>query len=344
MKKALLCVAILALMAGSAYAADWNFYGSARVETFYTSNDNGSGTDTDNFSETLQGNARIGARVKVSDELSGRFEYGASSGNANIRLLYGTWDFGAGKLRVGQDYTPLYLPISNQVYNGDNGLDGWGEPAPSRTAQLKLMFGNFQVAALEPGNDYYNGTSVVDTSTETKLPRLEARYRVKMDNWWAAAAVGYNTFEVNSDEDVDAYIGTLAGGFKVGQFSLDGEIFAGENVGNLIGASDVANSADSGKGYAEYSSSTLKDNEAFGYEVVAAYMFNEMFSIEAGLGYQEFDLDGATSEDEVWAYYLQLPITMAPGVFVVPEIGKVDYEEDGQGDITYFGAKWQINF
>ena len=35
MKKIIVAVASLALMAGSAYAADWNFYGSARVSTFW---------------------------------------------------------------------------------------------------------------------------------------------------------------------------------------------------------------------------------------------------------------------------------------------------------------------
>jgi len=155
MKKALLCVAIMAIMVGSASAADWNFYGSARVATFYTDADNGDGTSTENFSESLQGNARIGARVKVSDELTGRFEYGASGGDANVRLLYGTWNFGPGALTVGQDYTPLYMPVSNQVYGTDNGLGGWGEPYPGRHGQIKLIFGGFQFALVEPDTTYY---------------------------------------------------------------------------------------------------------------------------------------------------------------------------------------------
>jgi hypothetical protein len=32
----------------------------------------------------------------------------------------------------------------------------------------------------------------------------------------------------------------------------------------------------------------------------------------------------------------------------VPEVGMIDFDEDAakveQGDVTYFGAKWQINF
>ena len=91
----------------------------------------------------LQGNSRIGAAVKVSDALSGRFEYGASNGNANIRHLYGVWNFGAGSLLVGQHDGPLRHPGSDQVYAGDAGLGGWGEMSSPRKAQLKLMIDTF---------------------------------------------------------------------------------------------------------------------------------------------------------------------------------------------------------
>jgi hypothetical protein len=39
-------------------------------------------------------------------------------------------------------------------------------------------------------------------------------------------------------------------------------------------------------------------------------------------------------------------INIAPGVFIVPEFGKVEYEGNDVdlGDFTYWGAKWQINF
>jgi len=46
--------------------------------------------------------------------------------------------------------------------------------------------------------------------------------------------------------------------------------------------------------------------------------------------------------DEVQSYYLNMPITLAEGVSIVPEIGVVDYNESGQDEITYGGAKWQI--
>jgi len=91
------------------------------------------------------------------------------------------------------------------------------------------------------------------------------------------------------------------------------------------------------------------DNDGYGFIVVAGAKINDMFSVEAGYGYveTEFDLTGPV-EDGAASYYLQFPITLAPGVYVTPEVGMIDYDEDPGGydesDTTYFGAKWQINF
>ncbi|MCF8136214.1 MAG: hypothetical protein K9K63_02785, partial [Desulfotignum sp.] len=107
MKKLMVLVAALALVAGSAMtaaAADWNFYGSARIATFFVDQENNVASnnpayvDTSSYNQGLQGNSRIGASVKVSDELTGGFEYGTG---VNVRKLYGEWNFGAGSLLVG---------------------------------------------------------------------------------------------------------------------------------------------------------------------------------------------------------------------------------------------------
>ena len=79
MKNVIVVLAALALMAGSAHAAEWNFYGIVRMGTFWLDADEISGPDGDvQYSEFLYSTSRIGAKVKVSDELIGRFEYGAS--------------------------------------------------------------------------------------------------------------------------------------------------------------------------------------------------------------------------------------------------------------------------
>ena len=354
MKKIIVAVAALALMAGSAYAADWNFYGSARVSTFWKDVDVDGGPDPDTqFEETLQSNARIGATVKVSDELTGRFEYGASGGDANIRLLYGEWNFGAGKLLVGQDYTPMYLPGSNQVYKNDNALDGWGNVNGNlRKAQIKLTFGDFQIAFVENITDYFDHGlgDITDDNVDVIMPIIMAKYALTFDNWVFTLAGGYQTFDVDNgtvDDDVTSWGLGLDVAVTFGALSVTGQVNGGTNVGNLynIDVSDL----DVGAGYAVVLGDEVVDNDAMGFRVAVAYAFNEMFGVEVGYGYQqtEFDVSGS-EEDEVQSYYIQFPITLAPGVHIVPEVGVVDYEDDfagnGEDEITYFGAKWQINF
>ena len=353
MKKIIVAVAALALMASSAYAADWNFYGSARVSTFWYDVDVDGGPDPDTqFDEALQGNARIGAKVKVSDELTGAFEYGAKNGTANIRKLYGEWNFGAGKLLVGQDYVPMYLPGSNQVVDDDAALSGWGEVDGSRQAQIKLTFGDFQIAFVENNTDYFDHGlgDTTDDNVEVVIPMIQVQYALTFDNFVITMAGGYQTFDVDNgavDDDVTSWGLGLDVAATFGAFSITGQVNGGTNVGNIynIDVSDLA----VGAGYAVVIGDEIVDNDAMGFRVAVGYTFNEMFGVEVGYGYQqtEFDTSGS-EEDEVQSYYIQFPITLAPGVHIIPEVGVVDYEDDfagnGEDEITYFGAKWQINF
>jgi hypothetical protein len=84
-----------------------------------------------------------------------------------------------------------------------------------------------------------------------------------------------------------------------------------------------------------------------GYAIAAGFKANDMFAFEAGYGYVEVEeMGGALEDNEVQSYYVQSTITLAPGVFITPEIGMLDGKEDGAGNFEtmYYGAKWQINF
>lgn len=367
MKKFIVAVAALALMAGSAYAAEWNFYGSARVATFYNDVEtiNSVTADAKNISEALQSNSRIGANVKVSDELTGRFEYGTG---VNVRLLYGEWNFGAGKFLVGQDYVPLYTEGPGQVYSTDNGLIGWGLAYGGRKAQLKLTFGDFQIAAVAPNTTFIqnaglpattaaNGLGAAafgTTTSEVKLPQIQAAYKFSGDNWFVKAIGGFQTFEINTGaatnaQDATSYHLGLQADMSIGAFKLGAQVSGGENSGNLISV-DVNGGligTASNNGYALYDTTNNKviDTEVFMWYAYAGYTVNDMFGLQIGYGQTkaEYDFAGAQS-DESSSYYLQAPITLAPGVFVIPEIGVIDYQETNQTETTYFGAKWQINF
>jgi len=83
--------------------------------------------------------------------------------------------------------------------------------------------------------------------------------------------------------------------------------------------------------------------------LVAGMKVSDMLSFEAGLGYRNDATDGGGPKNtSPMAVYLQSVVTLAPGVFLIPEVGYYDYDNNADGDdagsLMYVGGKWQINF
>ncbi len=341
MKTLLIILLINLSLVMTAAASDWNFYGSSRVATFYTKTDNKGTPDQNNFDQSLQGNARIGARVKVSDELVGRFEYGSG---VNLRHLYGEWDFGPGKFLVGQTDSPLNTPLSNQVYDADENLNHYGNIYAGRQPMLQLSFGGFKIAAVSPDTD---SLGIANAEDEIRIPKIETSYQYNFNNGHVIANAGYNSYELtdpatSADHDVDSYIVGVGGKVNLGRTFIAGNIYWGQNTGPYNFALNVDDMP-------VFTTSTLIDSDAFGYMLVAGLKLDDMFSFEAGYGYAEAELDSsAVKEDNVASYYINATITLAPGVFFVPEIGVIDNKHDKNGneesEINYYGIKWQIDF
>ena len=227
MKKLFVClfaVSMALVLVGSAVAADWSFYGSARTGTWWLSRSGDTGTiysnsalsgngtgDSDlDMNYSLQGNARVGAKVRSGD-ISGRFEYGASGGTANIRILKGVWDFGAGEFTVGQDYTPIsWLHYSNQVLLGDEGMLGFGLMYTGRKPMLQLKYGGFKVALIKPdvisdpkelgpqaaiyGGEFMN-LAYTDMDIDVVLPKIEVAYHYAADNFFVDVGAGFQSHD-----------------------------------------------------------------------------------------------------------------------------------------------------
>jgi hypothetical protein len=339
MKKFIVIFAIVAMIASPAMAAEWNFFGSARMSTFRDSFSADNADDIDNTTWALQGNSRIGANVKAGD-VTGAFEYGTG---VNVRKLYGEWNFGAGALLVGQTYTPANFFPSNQVWGGDADLLPYGGIYRGRHPMIQLKFGTFKLAFVSPDAVSDLGTGV---GTEATFPQIEASYKFKTDMFYVDVFGGYQTYELRDAQglDVDSYIAGANLGLTFGPASIMGGAWLGKNTGPygmwVESADDpVLNAA----------GTEIIDNDLFGWLAVVNFKANDMLSFEAGYGHVETELDvDAAQADDTDSYYVNAVITFAPGVFIVPEIGMVDYQDDAagadQGDNTYFGAKWQINF
>lgn len=332
-------------ISGAAQAADWNFYGSANVGTFYMDSDL---DDSTNLEMGLNPGSAIGAEVTVSDSLSAGFEYGAEDGSANLVLLYGQWHFGAGSLMVGQNEVPVFQGISGQVVDDDRGLDGLGEFNPGERAQIRLAVGTLQIAIVEPdvavSIDDSGEIVLDDGAAEVKMPALHVKYGFEGNNWDAGISGAAAKFDY-ADQSVTSYVAVASMGFTLDRLRLMGQGWMGRNVGNLA-AQDVDGSGENG--YAVYEGGQIHDVDAWGIALAATYVFNDMISMEAGYGYVDLDYGDAAlfgaDDDKVQSYYLNLPITLAEGVTIVPEIGVIDYDRGGQDKISYGGAKWQIEF
>jgi hypothetical protein len=217
MKKLFIVFAALCL-AVPAMAADWNFYGSARFATFYTDDFDPDVAGEDSVTNLLwdqQGNSRIGANVKVNDEIGGRFEMSDSFGN--LRLLYGTYTFGSGyTFQIGQDYTPSSSYFySNSVLDDDGDLLGVG------VLRRPGSHGAAEAGWDETGGDQAEHPGVAGgLETETMLPKLEASYGYKADNFFVDVFGGYQTYEVRNragaDFDIDSYVLGIGGGVNFG--------------------------------------------------------------------------------------------------------------------------------
>ena len=371
MKKLLVILMVLAFVA-PAMAAEWNFYGSARMTYIYYDRDKeqnlGTAGDTDGVNDDtdlrfdLQGNSRIGAKVKASDAVSGRFEWGVSSSNVGTRLMYGVWNFGSGKLTVGQDYTPSYTGISGQVGNSgagdDSNLLATGVTYLSRDPQIKFTFGDFQLAFLRNDaavNDY--AAAFGYDSTDSLFPKVEAAYTFKTDSMMFKPYLGFQTFDVETpgvgqtDETVTSYLAGVYGKLNFGAAYVNFNVFYAQNPGDygLV----LADGGEAGAFAGVDATGDIEDADGYGAALVVGFKINDMVKIEAGVGIIDFETEvlGQDVEDDSMTYYVQLPITLAKGVYIIPEIGAVDDDEVDAGlasfdqeGYTYYGFKMQINF
>lgn len=363
MKKLIVAMAALALMATSAYAAEWDFYGSATVDTFWSDDDQNAGTDnvdTQIQADLIGSGSVIGANVKVSDELTGRFEYANANANAvSLRHIYGEWNFGAGSLIVGQTDGAFDTDISTQVFD-DGHVGTMGCADTGRAPLVKFVFGGLKFNIEAPELGIVTGAAApVTTTSEATLPQINASYTFTLNNISIELGGAYQTYEYEpvaggTEFDVTSYVVGAQFGATLGAFNLAASIFGGENAANLVGVDTAVDTtsytAARSEGYAYYDGAKVYDAESFGFALVGSYTINEMFAISAGYGYAENTVDvaaGTVSEDdEACTYYVNLPITLAPGVVITPEIGVVDYEEalTTEDTTTYFGARWKISF
>lgn len=380
MKKLFVFMVAAALVMGCvlpAMAADKevSFYGNVRMDTFWIDRDRNTANmlappgaaynrtpntlfdETDVWWDICAGCSRFGARFKAGD-VSANVEIRPNNGSY-YRQWWGAWNFGPGSLLIGQTWSPTFQGISNSVFDGGDGA-AYGECGGSlRVPMVQLSF-PFEVGTLKVAFER-NGTSVAGiggnyTDSEAYLPKVEFSFNGKGGPVGFGVFGGYNWLDAR-DILTDNTVG------------LDG-YYLGAMINVPIGPAYIKASAYIGENPAEYGlfipgqpfranlqvgTTNVQDVEIFGFMAVAGMKFTDMLAVEAGYGYATSEREnvaiGMDDEDEKAFYYIQMPITLAKGVTVTPEIGKFDEKDHilngvtvDDGDAFYYGAYWRVDF
>jgi hypothetical protein len=390
-----LVVAVTAFFAVSASANEWNLYGSARMATYWTSQDYGGDTEdqwgrgsVDELQWQMQVNSRVGATVK-GDQIEGRFEFSVTSdgggGNVGARRLYGVWKFTEGwGLKVGKDYTPITFFLSGQVFDNDQGLLNVGNAYGSRRAQLAVEGmagpGMLKVALIDPTTGALTVNPApgftVDTTTEAKLPKLEASYDFKLSDTMSIQGFGgWQYFKqlqaitaqaapgvTNQRSDsVTSYMFGVGADLNFGPMYVKPQVSWYRNgasagwLSEFVGLGNPVNPL-TGDPISQVpfiaQDGTIVDQDSLMAMLALGFKPTESLGLEAGGGYLRTKDDNDTANTYM-EYYLQAVWTLAKGVYLVPEVGYRDYgdlEPGGVapdvdlGNLWYAGAKWQIDF
>jgi hypothetical protein len=166
---------------------------------------------------------------------------------------------------------------------------------------------------------------------------------------------GFQYFKVSEggsiltdDLDVYSYVAGIDSMLNIGAFYVGGQVAYGINWGNanwsgpLVGGSAGSQALLDG-------TDDIKDTTSYMAMLVTGLKFTPQMQFEVGGGYlaNDPDLDDV-DKDECWTIYGQVVLTLAPGVFLIPEAGYLDkmdnFAGDDEGYQWYAGAKWQIDF
>jgi len=357
----LLAVGFVFVLSASAFAEDatWSWYGNARINTFYSSNNDDSALgDKGLVHDALA--SQVGAWVKKG-AIAGRFEVNTQQdGNAvTTRRFYGTADLGGAKILIGQDSTPLNMYYSSQVAFGDANILNAGFVFNGRHPMIQFQIGGFTMALVKDHSAALVGAAGNDV--DIKIPKIEAAYHfVAGDAFFADIMGGYQTFQIENTAiaskptyDVTSYVGAIGFGVNLGPAFIRAGGFYAKNYKDYglwcLSKTDGTAAYSAGAIY-DAASDSIKDMKTIGAGAVVGFKFTPAVIFEAGVGYMsnKSDSPAATENDDNMVYYAQVNISPVPGFYVIPEIGYYDYKKNltgvDQGNMWYAGVKTQVSF
>lgn len=339
MRKYLIFLVAVAFLAVSAMPAmaDFTLGGTVQQQNWWTKTD-GVATGT-GHSKTIQDWALSGPGTYLDfkfkkGDIGGRFTIRPHFGSNSY--AYGTWNFGAGTLLVGNAMN-LTFNGAAQAAKGSSKHDGnWTYNI--RSPQVALTFpvggGKLSVAAAKPAiTGIVAATTVVSSAdiVENVLPRFEAKYDIKFGKSQLKIAGNYQTYDevdtaTNKSWGIDSYMIGAYYSVAIGNITFKSNLWTASNL-RMIGGSKVVV-------LPVYDTSTgnIEDASSHGWHISAGYKLNDMVTLKGGVGgihHERDPITGQTSaqEDDNSGYYINMPISITKGLTLTPEIGVSDNDD-----------------
>ncbi len=359
MKKVLLTL-IAVLMAVPAFAIEVynngenavDIYGTLRGYIGYGHGVDGvSDTTDDNFLYGIQGNSRIGVRLKVGN-FSGQVELGAveatlygrptgsnvsNVSNVGLRQAWGAYSFGnAGALLAGKTDTPTAMGgFISDIMDTDGGLNGFGgSTTGSRRFQIQYNVAGLSIALIENDMAYGPGVSYGYTDGGETIPRLGLSYTYKNPSLLVKVAATYSALNgtikapVSDTRWATVHAFGVALGLKptfmdgkmwlsvLARYGMNEELYGEAKTvynGGLMAHSSISN-------YVGVQADGTVDNvQRAAVALELGYNVNDMIAVIVGGGYQHSMIDALTYDVGSYAVFLQAPIKISGNFALIPQ-------------------------
>ena len=362
MKKVLLTL-IAVLMAVPAFAIEVynngenavDIYGTLRGYIGYWHGVDGvSDTTDDNFLYGIQGNSRIGVRLKVGN-FSGQVELGAveatlygrstksnvsnvsNVSDVGLRQAWGAYSFGnAGALLAGKTDTPTAMGgFISDIMDTDGGLNGFGgSTTGSRRFQIQYNVAGLSIALIENDMAHGPGVSYGYTDGGETIPRLGLSYTYKNPSLLVKVAATYSALNgtINAPVSDTRWATVHAFGVALGlkPTFMDGKMWLsvlaryGMNEELYGEAKTVYNGglmahSSIGNYVGVQADGTVDNVQRAAVALELGYNVNDMIAVIVGGGYQHSMIDALTYDVGSYAVFLQAPIKISGNFALIPQ-------------------------
>lgn len=308
------------------------------------------------WTEKSDPTARINISATVDDLVGFSATMNFKQAGARSGGVYGYYNMGFGRLKVGDDLLPTFWAGFPGPDVGDR-VGGTGGDLGSPGLHMDRIKIGPLGAAVALTNPTTNTSGAFDVQ-EATMPRLTGNLSYKGGPFGVTLAGGYVSNDVYTTDTTTAikrdvsgtYVGLYVS-YRIGAAGFDANVYKFTNPNFYGGPPPSA----AGRAYFN-GANALIDSEKFGWGLKFSYKITPMFEFQCGYGEEELEVPNAGTpanidKDPRKAYWLEFPITVHKNFKIRPGFSKLDNEyilinanSTAENEVTKYGATWEITF